>query len=112
MIDIADLAVGQSRMLYGLTMPSERAGHRMHEQWHPLGPVGVITAFNFPVAVWSWNAFIAMVCGDTVIWKPSSKAALSAVATMKIIWPVLKKMAFLMAFSTWSSVTAKRSVRR
>ena len=91
MIDIADLAVGQSRMLYGLTMPSERAGHRMHEQWHPLGPVGVITAFNFPAAVWSWNAFIAMVCGDTVIWKPSSKAALTAVATMKIIWPVLKK---------------------
>ena len=91
MIDIADLAVGQSRMLYGLTMPSERSGHRMHEQWHPLGPVGVITAFNFPVAVWSWNAFIAMVCGDTVIWKPSSKAAMTAVATMKIIWPVLKQ---------------------
>jgi L-aminoadipate-semialdehyde dehydrogenase len=90
MIDIADFAVGQSRMLYGLTMHSERSEHRMYEQWHPLGPVGVITAFNFPVAVWSWNALIAMVCGDTVIWKPSSKAALTAIATMKIIWPVLK----------------------
>ena len=90
MIDIADFAVGQSRMLYGLTMHSERSEHRMYEQWHPLGPVGVITAFNFPVAVWSWNALIALVCGDTVIWKPSSKAALTAIATLKIIWPVLK----------------------
>jgi len=91
MIDMADFAVGLSRMLYGVTMPSERPGHRMYEQWHPLGPVGVITAFNFPVAVWSWNAFIALVCGDTVIWKPSSKAALSAVAAMSLIWPVLKE---------------------
>jgi aldehyde dehydrogenase (NAD+) len=91
MIDIADLAVGQSRMLYGVTMPSERPGHRLFEQWHPLGPVGVITAFNFPVSVWSWNALIALVCGDTVIWKPSSKAALTAMALMKIIWPVLRK---------------------
>ncbi len=90
MIDMADFAVGQSRMLYGLTMPSERSEHRMYEQWHPLGPVGVITTFNFPVAVWSWNALIALVCGDTVIWKPSSKAALTAIATMKIIWPVLR----------------------
>ena len=90
MIDFADFAVGQSRMLYGLTMHSERSEHRMYEQWHPLGPVGVITAFNFPVAVWSWNTFIALVCGDTVIWKPSSKAALTAIATMKIVWPVLK----------------------
>jgi aldehyde dehydrogenase (NAD+) len=90
MIDIADFAVGLSRMLYGATMPSERPGHRIYEQWHPLGPVGVITAFNFPLAVWSWNAFIAMVCGDTVIWKPSSKAALSAAAAMQLIWPVLK----------------------
>jgi aldehyde dehydrogenase (NAD+) len=90
MIDMADFAVGQSRMLYGLTMPSERLEHRMYEQWHPLGPVGVITAFNFPVAVWSWNALIALACGETVIWKPSSKAALSAIATMKIIWPVLR----------------------
>ncbi len=91
MIDIADFAVGQSRMLYGLTMPSERPEHRMYEQWHPLGPVGVMTAFNFPVAVWSWNALIALICGDTVIWKPSSKAALTAIAVMKLIWPVLKK---------------------
>jgi aldehyde dehydrogenase (NAD+) len=90
MIDMADFAVGLSRMLYGVTMPSERPGHRLYEQWHPLGPVGVITAFNFPLAVWSWNAFVALVCGDTVIWKPSSKAALSAVAAMKLIWPVLK----------------------
>jgi aldehyde dehydrogenase (NAD+) len=91
MIDMADFAVGQSRMLYGLTLHSERPDHRMYEQWHPLGPVGVITAFNFPVAVWAWNAFIALVCGDTVIWKPSSKAALTAIATMKIIWPVLRE---------------------
>ncbi len=91
MIDMVDFAVGQSRMLYGLTMPSERSEHRMYEQWHPLGPVGVITAFNFPVAVWSWNAMIALVCGDTVIWKPSSKAALTAIAVMKLIWPVLQE---------------------
>lgn len=91
MIDIADFAVGQSRMLYGLTMHSERPGHRMYEQWHPLGPVGVVTAFNFPVAVWAWNAMIAMIAGDTVIWKPSSKAPLTAIATMKIAWDVLKK---------------------
>lgn len=91
MIDIVDFAVGQSRMLYGLTMPSERSEHRMYEQWHPLGPVGVITAFNFPVAVWAWNAMLALVCGDTVIWKPSAKAALTAIATMKLIWPVLQE---------------------
>jgi aldehyde dehydrogenase (NAD+) len=91
MIDMADFAVGQSRMLYGASMPSERPEHRMVEQWHSLGPVGVITAFNFPLAVWAWNAFIAMVCGDTVIWKPSSKAALCAVAAMKLIWPVLQR---------------------
>ena len=91
MIDIADFAVGQSRMLYGLTMHSERPEHRMYEQWHPLGPIGVITAFNFPVAVWSWNALIALIAGNTVIWKPSSKVALTAIATMKIIWPVLQR---------------------
>ena len=90
MIDMADFAVGQSRMLYGLTMHSERREHRMYEQWHPIGPVGVITAFNFPVAVWSWNALIALVCGDTVIWKPSTKAAITAIAAMKLIWTVLK----------------------
>ena len=80
MIDIADFAVGQSRMLYGKTMHSERPNHRMYEQWHPLGPIGVITAFNFPVAVWAWNAFIAAIAGDVVIWKPSSSTPLTAVA--------------------------------
>ncbi|HYA13003.1 MAG TPA: aldehyde dehydrogenase family protein [Syntrophales bacterium] len=91
MIDICDYAVGQSRMLYGLTMHSERPLHRMYEQWHPLGPIGVITAFNFPVAVWAWNAMIALVAGDTVIWKPSSKACLTAIAAMKIIDCVLSE---------------------
>jgi len=91
MIDICDFAVGQSRMLYGRTMHSERPGHRMYEQWHPLGPIGVITAFNFPLAVWSWNAMIAMAAGDTVIWKPSSKAPLCAIAVMKIVGRVLQK---------------------
>ncbi|NGP54728.1 aldehyde dehydrogenase family protein [Thioalkalivibrio sp. XN8] len=84
MIDIADFAVGQSRMLYGRTMHSERPGHRMYEQWHPLGVVGIISAFNFPVAVWSWNAFIAAVCGDVCIWKPSPKTPLCAIAVQKI----------------------------
>jgi aldehyde dehydrogenase (NAD+) len=84
MIDIADFAVGQSRMLYGRTMHSERPGHRMYEQWHPLGVVGIISAFNFPVAVWSWNAFIATVCGDVCIWKPSPKTPLCALAVQKI----------------------------
>ncbi len=79
-IDIADLAVGLSRQLYGHTMPSERPDHRMFEQWHPLGVVGIITAFNFPMAVWAWNATIAAVCGDTMIWKPSLSSPLSAVA--------------------------------
>ena len=91
MIDIADFAVGQSRMLYGLTMHSERPGHRLYEQWHPLGPIGVITSFNFPVAVWSWNAMIALIAGDTVIWKPSSKVPLAAIAVMNIVWQVLRK---------------------
>ncbi|MCI0576827.1 MAG: aldehyde dehydrogenase family protein [Chloroflexi bacterium] len=84
MIDICDFAVGLSRQLYGLTMQSERPAHRMYEQWHPLGPIGVITAFNFPVAVWSWNAAIAAVCGDPVIWKPSELAPLTAVAMQHI----------------------------
>lgn len=84
MIDIADFAVGQSRMLYGKTMHSERPQHRMYEQWHPLGPVGVITAFNFPVAVWAWNAMIAAICGNTVVWKPSPKAPLTAIAVQHI----------------------------
>lgn len=91
MIDMADLAVGQSRMLYGKTMPSERPCHRLYEQWHPLGPVGVITAFNFPLAVWAWNAMIALIAGNTVIWKPSSKTPLCAIAAMEIIWEVLNK---------------------
>jgi len=90
MIDICDFAVGLSRQLYGLTMHSERPDHRMYEQWHPLGPVAVISAFNFPVAVWSWNAMIAAVCGDTVIWKPSEKTPLCSVACMNIIADVLK----------------------
>jgi aldehyde dehydrogenase (NAD+) len=91
MIDICDFAVGQSRMLYGLSMHSERSSHRMYEQYHPLGPIGVITAFNFPVAVWSWNAMIGLVAGDTVVWKPSSKAPLTALAVMKIIGEVLQE---------------------
>jgi aldehyde dehydrogenase (NAD+) len=89
MIDIADFAVGLSRQLYGLTMASERTRHRMYEQWHPLGLVGIITAFNFPVAVWSWNALIAAVCGDVMIWKPSSKTPLCAIAVQNIIDPIL-----------------------
>jgi aldehyde dehydrogenase (NAD+) len=84
MIDIADFAVGLSRQLYGLTMHSERPGHRMYEQWHPLGIAGVISAFNFPVAVWAWNAMIAAVCGDCVLWRPSSETPLTAIAVQKI----------------------------
>ncbi len=84
MIDICEFALGLSRQLYGLTMQSERPQHRMYEQWHPLGPIGVITAFNFPVAVWSWNAAIAAVCGDTVVWKPSERTPLCAIAVQKI----------------------------
>jgi aldehyde dehydrogenase (NAD+) len=91
MIDIADFAVGLSRQLYGLTMHSERPGHRMYEQWHPLGIVGVISAFNFPVAVWAWNAMIAAVCGDCVLWRPSSETALTAIAVQKICNCVLER---------------------
>jgi len=91
MIDICDLAVGMSRQLYGLTMHSERPMHRMYEQWHPLGIVGVISAFNFPVAVWSWNAAIAWVCGDVAVWKPSEKTPLCGVACQKIIAEVFSK---------------------
>src|SRR5215207_3810378 len=90
MIDICDFAVGLSRQLYGLTMHSERPKHRMYEQYHPLGVVGIISAFNFPVAVWAWNAMLAMVCGDTVVWKPSSKTPLCAIAVHNIIADVLK----------------------
>jgi aldehyde dehydrogenase (NAD+) len=91
MIDICDFAVGLSRQLYGLTMHSERERHRMYEQYHPLGIIGVISAFNFPVAVWAWNAMLALVCGDVVVWKPSSKVMLCAIATHNIISGVLKK---------------------
>ncbi|WP_267224111.1 L-piperidine-6-carboxylate dehydrogenase [Dyella silvae] len=94
MIDIADFAVGQSRMLYGYTMHSERPGHRMYEQYQPLGLVGIISAFNFPVAVWAWNAFLAAICGDICIWKPSPKTPLSAIATMKICNDALKAAGF------------------
>jgi aldehyde dehydrogenase (NAD+) len=89
MIDIADFAVGQSRMLYGLTMHSERPQHRMYEQWHPLGVVGVISAFNFPVAVWSWNAFLAAICGNATVWKPSPKTSLCSLAVQHICNRVL-----------------------
>jgi len=91
MIDMADFAVGQSRMLYGLTMQSERDLHRMMEQWHPLGIVGTISAFNFPVAVWSWNTFLALVCGDSTVWKPASKVPLTALACMNIVHDVLER---------------------
>ena len=94
MIDVADFAAGLSRQLYGMTTHSERPMHRMYEQWHPLGAIGVISAFNFPVAVWSWNALIALVCGDTVVWKPSLKTPLTAIATQKICAAVLEKHGF------------------
>jgi aldehyde dehydrogenase (NAD+) len=90
MIDICDFAVGLSRQLYGLTMHSERPGHRMYEQYHPLGIVGVISAFNFPVAVWSWNTMLAWVCGDVCIWKPSEKTPMTALACQNIINEVFK----------------------
>jgi len=91
MIDICDFAVGQSRQLYGFTMQSERPNHRMYDQYHPLGVVGTISAFNFPVAVWSWNAMLATVCGDTNLWKPSSKVPLSAIAVQNILQSVIKE---------------------
>ena len=94
MIDIGEFAVGLSRQLYGLTMHSERPGHRMYEQWHPIGIVGVISAFNFPVAVWAWNSFVAAICGDITIWKPSPKTPLSAIASMKICNEALRKGGF------------------
>ena len=91
MIDVCDLAVGQSRMLYGKTIATERLQHRMMEQWHPLGPVGVISAFNFPVAVWAWNAMLAFVCGDPVVWKPSEKTPLTALACQHIVQEVIRE---------------------
>lgn len=101
MIDMADFAVGQSRMLYGKTMHSERPQHRMYEQWQPLGIVGVISAFNFPVAVWSWNAFIAAICGNITIWKPSPKTPLTAIAVQKICNNVLKEANLPAIFHTF-----------
>jgi aldehyde dehydrogenase (NAD+) len=94
MIDICDFAVGVSRQLYGLTIASERPGHRMMEQWHPAGPVAVISAFNFPVAVWSWNAALAFVCGDPVIWKPSEKTPLTALATQALFERAAKRFGY------------------
>jgi aldehyde dehydrogenase (NAD+) len=91
MIDVCDFALGQSRQLYGFTMHSERPNHRMYDQYHPLGIVGVVSAFNFPVAVWSWNAMLAAVCGDVTVWKPSSKTPLTAIACQNIIGEVLRE---------------------
>ncbi|MEJ2181124.1 MAG: aldehyde dehydrogenase family protein, partial [Gammaproteobacteria bacterium] len=108
MIDVADFAVGQSRMLYGKTMHSERTSHRMYEQWHPLGVVGVISAFNFPVAVWSWNAFIAAIAGNSVVWKPSSKVPLCAVAVQHICNEVSGQLGFPGLFSMF--VPGDRSI--
>ena len=92
-IDICDFAVGLSRQLYGKTIASERPGHRLAEYWHPLGPVGVITAFNFPVAVWAWNAMIGLVCGDPIVWKPSEKAPLCAIACQALVQRVIAQSA-------------------
>src|SRR5688572_14337366 len=92
MIDVCDFAVGLSRQLYGLTIASERPGHRMMEQWHPLGVVGVITAFNFPVAVWAWNAMLGLVCGDPIVWKPSEKTPLTAIACHRLACEVAREM--------------------
>ena len=113
MIDIGEFAVGLSRQLYGLTMHSERPGHRMYEQWHPLGIVGIISAFNFPVAVWAWNAFVAAVCGDISIWKPSGKTPLSAIASMKICNEALRKGGFpdiFFLFNDTANALAQRLV--
>jgi aldehyde dehydrogenase (NAD+) len=99
MIDMCDYAVGLSRQLYGLTIASERANHRMLEQWHPLGPVGIITAFNFPVAVWAWNAMLAAVCGDTCIWKPSHLTPLTAIAVQNIVDEVVRPLGYSGVFS-------------
>ena len=93
-IDIADFAVGLSRQLYGLTMPSERPGHAMREQWHPLGTVGVMTAFNFPMAVWAWNSMLAFTCGDACIWKPSPKTPLTAIGLTNVVRPILEEEGF------------------
>jgi aldehyde dehydrogenase (NAD+) len=111
MIDIADFAVGQSRMLYGLTMHSERPQHRMYEQWHPLGVVGVISAFNFPVAVWSWNAFLAAISGNAVVWKPSPKTALCSLAVQHICNRVLERHALPAIFQIFIDAGTELAMR-
>ena len=111
MIDIADFAVGQSRMLYGLTMHSERPGHRMSEQWHPLGVIGIISAFNFPVAVWSWNAFIAAICGNVSVWKPSPKTPLTAIAVQKLANRVLAQHGLPPVFQLFIDAGAELATR-
>jgi aldehyde dehydrogenase (NAD+) len=111
MIDIADFAVGQSRMLYGLTMHSERPQHRMYEQWHPLGVVGVISAFNFPVAVWSWNAFLAAICGNATVWKPSPKTALCSLAVQHICNRVLEREALPAIFQVFIDAGTELATR-
>jgi aldehyde dehydrogenase (NAD+) len=111
MIDIADFAVGQSRMLYGLTMHSERAQHRMYEQWQPLGVVGVISAFNFPVAVWSWNAFLACICGNATVWKPSPKTALCALAVQRLCNRVLQRQRLPAIFQIFIDAGAELAER-
>lgn len=93
-IDMADFAVGQSRMFYGLSMHSERPGHSMREQWHPLGVVGVITALNFPMAVWAWNSMLAYVCGDACVWKPAGTVPLCAIGLTNVVRPVLEAEGF------------------
>ena len=113
MIDIADFATGQSRMLYGLTMHSERPGHRMYEQWHPLGVVGIVTAFNFPVAVWAWNAFLAAICGNVTVWKPSPRTPLCAIAVTRICNEALARHGFppiFLLFVTADNALAERFV--
>jgi aldehyde dehydrogenase (NAD+) len=112
LIDICEFAVGLSRQLHGLTIASERPGHRLMEQWHPLGPVGVITAFNFPVAVWGWNAMLALVCGDSVVWKPSEKAPLCAVATPALLGRVLAEFPDAPPGLSQVVLTADREVTR
>ncbi len=113
MIDICDFALGQSRMLYGKTMHSERPAHRMYEQWHPLGVVGVITAFNFPCAVWSWNACISAVCGNVTVWKPSPKASLVGLALQKLANKALEDNGYppaFLCFMTHDNTMAERFV--
>src|SRR6202050_4029920 len=111
MIDIADFAVGQSRMLYGNTMHSERAQHRMYEQWHPLGVVGVISAFNFPVAVWAWNAFLAAISGNATVWKPSPKTSLCSLAVQGICNRVMERHALPAIFQIFIDAGTELAMR-